>query len=145
MNAEFFAAIADLEKEKGIPQDYMFDRIQQALLAALKKDNPAAADALFVDVNREQKKIGVYIQKTVVEEIEEPAIQLTLEEARKLRRSAQVGDVLIPGKVSAPKAITTQWVNETLESTRETGAFRVATVQNNALSGFPMPHYAARG
>ena len=42
MNAEFFAAIADLEKEKGIPQDYMLDRIHQALLAALKKDNPAA-------------------------------------------------------------------------------------------------------
>ena len=57
----------------------------------------------------------------------------------------QVGDVLIPGKVSAPKAITTQWVNETLESNRESGAFRVATVQNNAMLGFPMPHYAARG
>ncbi|MBQ4322280.1 MAG: transcription termination/antitermination protein NusA [Oscillospiraceae bacterium] len=94
MNAEFFAAIADLEREKGIPQDYMIDRIHQALLAALKKDNPAAADALFVDVNKEQKKIGVYIQKTVCEEIEEPAVQLTLEEAKKLRRAAQVGDVL---------------------------------------------------
>ncbi len=94
MNAEFFEAIADLEREKGIPQDYMLDRINQALLAALKKDNPAAAEALFVDVNREQKKIAVYIQKTVVEEVEEPAIQLTLDAAKKLRKSAAIGDVL---------------------------------------------------
>ena len=36
MNAEFFAAIADIEKEKGIPQEYMLEKIEQALLAALK-------------------------------------------------------------------------------------------------------------
>ncbi|MBQ5778037.1 MAG: transcription termination/antitermination protein NusA, partial [Oscillospiraceae bacterium] len=37
MNAEFFAAIAQLEAEKGIPQDYMLDRVAQALLAAYKR------------------------------------------------------------------------------------------------------------
>ena len=51
MNAEFFAAIDDIEKEKGIPKDYMLEKINQALLAALKKDNPAAADCVRVDVD----------------------------------------------------------------------------------------------
>ena len=39
MNAEFFAALEQLEKEKGIPVDYMLDRVCQALLTAYKKDN----------------------------------------------------------------------------------------------------------
>ena len=51
MNAEFFAAIDDIEKEKGIPKEYMLDKINQALLAALKKDKPAAADCVRVDVD----------------------------------------------------------------------------------------------
>ena len=94
MNAEFFEAIADLEKEKGIPQDYMIDRIRQALLAALKKDNPDAAEALVVDVDKEKKTIDVAIRKTVVEEVEFPAVQLTLDEAKHIKRKAEVGDTV---------------------------------------------------
>ncbi len=94
MNAEFFEAIADLEKEKGIPQDYMIDRIRQALLAALKKDNPAAAEALVVDVDKEKKTIDVAIRKTVVEEVAEPALELTLDEAKRIKRKAEVGDTV---------------------------------------------------
>ena len=40
MNAEFFAAVEDIEKEKGIPREYMYEKIQQAMLAAFRKDNP---------------------------------------------------------------------------------------------------------
>ena len=43
MNAEFFAAVEDIEKEKGIPRGYMFEKIQQAMLAAFRKDNPESA------------------------------------------------------------------------------------------------------
>ena len=57
MNAEFFSAIADIEKEKGIPKEYMLDRINQALLAALRKDNPEAENNVFVDVDEAKKKI----------------------------------------------------------------------------------------
>ena len=83
MNAEFFEAIEDIEKEKGIPKEYMLEKINQALLAALKKDNPAAAEAVRVVVDEDKKQIDMFIQKTVVEEVEEPAVQLTVEEARK--------------------------------------------------------------
>jgi len=94
MNAEFFAAIADIEREKGIPQEYMLEKINQALLAALKKDNPAAADCMAVDVDDAKKEIRMYIRKTVVEEVEEPAVQLTLDAARAISPKAEIGDVI---------------------------------------------------
>ena len=72
MNAEFFEAIADIEKEKGIPRDYMLDRIRQALLAALRKDNPDAEENVVVDIDENKKKIEMYIQKAVVETVENP-------------------------------------------------------------------------
>ena len=53
MNAEFFAAIEEIEKEKGIPKSYMIEKINQALLAAFKKDNPSAADNVAVIVDEE--------------------------------------------------------------------------------------------
>ena len=40
MNAEFFQAIEELEKEKSIPREYMYDKIRQAMLAAFRRDNP---------------------------------------------------------------------------------------------------------
>ena len=82
MNAEFFAAIDDIEKEKGIPKDYMLEKINQALLAALRKDNPEAAESVRVDVDEAKKKIDMYILKEVVDEVTEPAIQLTLDQAK---------------------------------------------------------------
>ncbi len=94
MNAEFFAAVEDIQKEKGIPKEYMFEKINQALLAALKKDNPAAAEAVRVDVNQAKKRIDMYIQKAVVEEVENPAVELTVEEARKTSPIADVGDII---------------------------------------------------
>ena len=44
MNAEFFAAIEDIEKEKGIPRAYMYDKIRQAMLAAFRRDHPENED-----------------------------------------------------------------------------------------------------
>jgi len=94
MNAEFFEAIKDLEKEKNIPSAYMLDRIEQALQAAMKKDYPDASEAIVVDINEEKKNIRVYIKKTVVEEIENPAVELTVEQAKKYSKTASVGDII---------------------------------------------------
>ena len=68
MNAEFFAAIEEIEREKGIPQAYMLDRIQQALLAAFRKDNPEYAENVMVEINEVKKSITMTVQKTVVDE-----------------------------------------------------------------------------
>ena len=50
MNAEIFAALAQLEKERGIPQSYMIEKITQALVAAYKKDKDGYTDNVFVEI-----------------------------------------------------------------------------------------------
>jgi len=94
MNAEFFAAIADIEKEKGISQDYMLEKINQALLAALRKDNPDAAENVRVIMDKDKKLMEVYIVKTVVDVVENPAIEITLEKAKTISKRASVGDII---------------------------------------------------
>lgn len=94
MNAEFFAAIEDIEKEKGIPKSYMLEKINQALLAALKKDFPEAADNVVVEINEDEHKIDMYIQKTAVSEVAIPALEMQLDEARKISPFIDEGDII---------------------------------------------------
>ena len=94
MNADFFAAIEDIEKEKGIPREYMYDKINQAMLAAFKKDNPEAAENVVVEMNEEKKKINMYVQMTVVDEVENPAVEILLDSAKRYSKKAKVGTVV---------------------------------------------------
>ena len=94
MDSEFFLALDLIEKEKGISKNYMIEKIRAALVAAVKKDNPAAADGVVVDVDPVQRKLRIYIEKTVVEEVANPALELTLEEARAIEPKAELGDKL---------------------------------------------------
>ncbi|MCL2249519.1 MAG: transcription termination factor NusA [Oscillospiraceae bacterium] len=94
MNAEFFAAIADIEKEKGIPQTYMLEKIEQALLAALRKDYPLQQDCARVVLDPVEKTVDMFMQQVVVEEVEDPVTQLSVEEAGKIKPGAVVGDFI---------------------------------------------------
>ena len=94
MNAEFFAAIEDIEKEKGIPREYMFEKIQQAMLAAFRKDNPEYGENVEVVLDEDKKRIELVINKTVVEEVWDPTAELDLESAHKLSKCAKPGDVV---------------------------------------------------
>lgn len=94
MNAEFFTAIEDIEREKGIPKTYMMDRITQALLAAYKKDNPACADNVVINMDDEKKRIEMFLRMEVVEEVENPATQMLPEMAQNYSKRAKVGSVV---------------------------------------------------
>ncbi|MBQ4382821.1 MAG: transcription termination/antitermination protein NusA [Oscillospiraceae bacterium] len=94
MNSEFFQALAQLEKERGIPQDYMIEKIRQALLVALRKDYPGAEENVIVDMDEAKGKVEMYIKKLVVAQVENPAIELLPEEAKRYSKRAQVGDVV---------------------------------------------------
>ena len=94
MNAEFFAAIEDIEKEKGIPREYMFEKIQQAMLAAFRKDNPEYGENVEVVIDEAKKRIEVVINKTVVEQVEDPTTEIDAESAMKLSKRAKPGDVV---------------------------------------------------
>ena len=70
-HTEIFAALKQLERERGIPADYMVDKITQALLAAYKKDRVGYTDNVFVELN--ESALRMYAQKEVVEEVLTPA------------------------------------------------------------------------
>ena len=94
MNADFFAAIEDIEREKGIPREYMYEKINQAMLAAYKKDNPESAENVFVDMDENKKRINMYVQMNVVDEIEDPATEILPDTAKRYDKKASVGSVV---------------------------------------------------
>ncbi len=94
MNAEFFRALDDLEREKGIPKEYMLERIEQALLTAYRRNCGTEAENAEVLVDREKKSIKLVQVKTVVEEVSDPACEINLEDAREISKKASLGDVV---------------------------------------------------
>ena len=96
MNAEFFDAIEQIEKEKGIPRGYMQEKIQQALLTAFKRDNPDCEDNVEVNMDEGKKSIAMFVLKTIVEEGEyvNDATQILPDEAQRYDKKAHIGDVV---------------------------------------------------
>ena len=94
MNAEFFEAIEDIEREKGIPRGYMYEKIKLAMLAAFRRDNPECEDNVEIVLDEEKKRIEMNVYKTVVAEVEDPSHEIILEAAKKVSRRAKLGDLL---------------------------------------------------
>ena len=93
MSKEFFEAVKMLEAEKGIPADYLYEKISAAIVVAAKHDYNGK-DIVHCDIDEEKQKIKVYVRKNVVEEIEDPDTDLTLEQAQAIRKSAKVGKTI---------------------------------------------------
>ncbi len=91
---EFFSAIELIEKEKGIPQEYMIEKITQALVTAYKRDHEGITDNVVVDANRDTCEVRMFVKKDVVETVDNPYTEMSLEEARKALPHAALGDVL---------------------------------------------------
>ena len=89
MNADIFNALELLEKE-GIPQSYMIEKIEQALTSAFKKEFGATA-LMRVDMDTEKRKVKAYLQKEVVEVVEDPICQISLEDAKAVSKKYKLG------------------------------------------------------
>ena len=94
MNAEFFTAIELIEKEKGIPQSYMLEKVCQALITAYKRDHEGVQDNVIVEPLPEKRKIKMYVQKVVVEEVENIDTEIALEDAKNISKRAHLGDTV---------------------------------------------------
>ena len=90
---EIFAALAMLEKERGIPQNFMMGKIIQALTTAYKRDHEGVENVI-VDVDEEKHDLRMYVQKEIVEEVENPGTEISLEEARRLSAKNELGGVV---------------------------------------------------
>ena len=92
MNIEFIEALKDLEKERGIEMDVLIEAIEAALISAYKK-NYGSSQNVRVEINRNNGEIHVIYRKDVVEEVDDPATQMSLAEAQRYDPEFEVGDV----------------------------------------------------
>ena len=93
MNKEFFAALQLLEKEKGIPQEYMIEKIEAALVSAFKKEYGSNTN-VRVNIDPAKEDVRVYQQKEVVEVVEDPSTQISLEEAKAISKRNTLGKIV---------------------------------------------------
>ena len=92
-NKEFMNAVQLLVKEKGINEDTIYEAMELALISAYKKHFNQLSN-VRVAIDRKKGDIKVYSFMTVVEEVEDPRVELTLEEARKLVPNIQIGETI---------------------------------------------------
>ncbi|MBR2387821.1 MAG: transcription termination/antitermination protein NusA [Clostridia bacterium] len=93
MNKEFFVALDLLEKEKRIPKEYMIEKIELALLAAIKKEYGSSA-LMRVVIDPVKEDVKVYTQREVVEEVTNPQCQISLEEAKAISKRNTIGKMV---------------------------------------------------
>lgn len=93
MNMEFIEAIHELEKDRGISAEVLFETIEAALISAYKK-NFASLQNVRVSIDRMTGEFKVFSRKSVVEEVEDNRTQVTLEEARKIDPNYNIDDVV---------------------------------------------------
>ena len=91
---ECFAAIAQIEAEKGIKKGYMLEKITLALVSAYRRDHEGVGDNLTVEADEETGSVRMFLRKEVVEEVDNPGMEISLEEARMALPRAAIGDVV---------------------------------------------------
>ncbi len=123
IGAEIFASLRDLEKIKGIPVDYMVERLKQALMNAYRKDREdhrdVPADNVVVDLS--EQGLSMHLVKTAVEEVTDTALEIQLDAARNLHPDVQPGEpVCIPVDIQKFGRIAAQTAKQVIiQSIRE--------------------------
>ena len=120
MNSQLLEALTILEKEKGISKDVIIEAIEAALISAYKR-NFNQAQNVRVDINRETGTMKVFARKEVVEDVTDPRLEISLEDAAKINPQYEIGDIVelevTPkefGRIAAQtaKQVVTQRVRE---------------------------------
>ncbi len=131
MMEEFFPALADLEREKGISEEAFIEALQNALASAYKKQFEGATGNVEVRLDPEKRTIRFYRTRLVVESEELADGEISLEEAKTIKKSIKAGDILseefIPQNFSRIAAQTAKQV--VLQKIHE-------TERDNTLSEF---------
>lgn len=91
MNAEFFEALAMLCKEKGLPAEYLLEKIQTAIVIAVKKDYNVEDENVAVVIDPPNGKFNVSLVKTIVEEVQDPNTEISFAEASEKRKTVKLG------------------------------------------------------
>ena len=91
INKDFFQAIEDIGREKGIKQEFLIETLQNALVFAYKKHTGDTGDVVL-DIDPEKRSVRFFAVKKIVEEITDPEKEILLEDAKKIKKSYKLGD-----------------------------------------------------
>ena len=120
MNKEFFEALNIIEKEKGIKKEVLIEKITKAMEVAVEKDLGLEGNVIVL-IDPDKQKFGVSVVKTVVETVEDPDTEISLEDARKIRSRTKLGaEMALPLKtkdfgyiaIGAAKNVIKQGIKE---------------------------------
>lgn len=120
MNAEFIEALQEIEKDKGISKDIIFDALEAALISGYKK-NFGSSQNVEVLIDRVTGEVKVFARKEVSEEVYDGLLEISLEEAKDIDPSFELGDIvqieITPrnfGRIAAQtsKQVVTQKIKE---------------------------------
>ena len=117
VGAEIFESLRELEKTKGIPVEYMVDRLKQALMNAYRKDREDHRDIPAENVVVELTERGLFMfqVKTAVEEVWDAPVEIHIDAARKLNPAAQLGEAIrIPIKIDSFGRIAAQTAKQVI-------------------------------
>jgi len=94
MKTEFMAAITQLSSERNLPREVILEAIEAALVSAYKKEVFTGDEEVAVKIDSVSGDIHVYLVKSIVEEVASPDREITLPDARKIRRDVALGDIV---------------------------------------------------
>ncbi|MFP3898682.1 MAG: transcription termination factor NusA [Dehalococcoidia bacterium] len=94
MKTELRAAITQLSAERHLPKEVVLAALESALASAYKREMATPEQDIVVRVDPNAGEINFYVQKVVVESVTDPDREISVEEAQKLRATAQVGDAV---------------------------------------------------
>ena len=99
MKSDFIIALTQLAAERNLPREIVLSAIEAALISAYKRDSVAAGQDISVKLDPNTGDVSVFTVRTVAEEIEDPNIQISLADAKKIRAEAEIGDLVPTGEL----------------------------------------------
>ena len=94
MKSDFIIALTQLAAERNLPREIVLSAIEAALASAYRRDSIAAGQDISVKLDPGSGDVSVFLVKTVVEQISDPQLEFTLEEARTIKPDAEMGEIV---------------------------------------------------
>ena len=95
MKSDFLLAITQLSAEKNLPKEVVLSAVESALVSAYRKDNFAPNQNISAKINPNNGRVEVWAEKTVVEHPSDSRLEISTDEAHKIKPDAQIGDALM--------------------------------------------------
>ncbi len=94
MKSEFIIALTQLAAERSLPKEVVLSAIEAALVSAYKRDSVAAGQNISVKLDPVEGEVSIYIVKMAAEQVEDPLLEISLADARKIKPEAEIGEMV---------------------------------------------------